>query len=52
MNYRIRIGERDWLGGRPGRVEVVRNPGLAKMFPSYEVAKRYQQLHGGEIVAV
>jgi hypothetical protein len=50
--YRIRVSEKEWLGGRPGMVVIVKNKNLAKLFPSLDIAERYQRIHGGEIVSL
>lgn len=49
-SYRIKYDDETWLGGRPGIYVAVKARGLAKLFPSKDIALRYQEMYGGEIV--
>lgn len=49
-SYRIKYDDETWLGGRPGIYIAVKARGLAKLFPSKDIALRYQEMYGGEIV--
>ena len=48
--YRIKYDDETWLGGRPGIYIAVKARGLAKLFPNKDIALRYQEMYGGEIV--
>lgn len=50
VSYRIKYDNDTWLGGRPGIYVAVKARGLAKLFPSKEIALRYQEMYGGEII--
>ena len=52
MRCRIKLDDDMWLGGRPGIIVAVKARGLAKVFPDWETARKYQEMYGGEIIAV